>query len=78
MLTYINWGHVTENALYCVLVFTVFLRTIFSDERFIGTPPKEVLHLDLSITKYIFCCKTSIVLGIKSEELCLLMCNRPN
>ena len=31
-------------------IFTVFLRNIHSDERFIGTPPKEVLYI-LYITK---------------------------
>ena len=41
MLTHIKWGHVTENALFCVVnsVFAVFLRNIHSDKRFLGTPP---------------------------------------
>ena len=46
MLTDIKLCHVTEKTLYCV-----FLRNIHSDVRFIGTPPKEVLYLDLGIAK---------------------------
>ena len=51
MLTDIKWGHVTEIALYSVVngVFTVFLRNIHSDERFIVTLPKEVLYLHVGI-----------------------------
>ena len=32
-----------------VFPLTVFLRYIHSDEKFIGTPPKEVLYLDVGI-----------------------------
>ena len=45
MLSNIKCGRVTENALYCVVigVFTVFLRNIHSDKRFIGTTLMEIL-----------------------------------
>ena len=42
--------NVTENALYCA-VNGVIHRNIHSDERFIGTPPKEFLYLDVGIAK---------------------------
>ena len=48
MLIDIKLCHVTENALYCV-VDSVFHRNIHSDEKVIGTPPKEVLYLDVGI-----------------------------
>ena len=53
MITNIKLGHATENDLYCVVnsVSTVFLRNIYTEERFIGTPPKEVLYLDVGIEK---------------------------
>ena len=70
MLIDIKLCHVTENALYCV-VNGIFHRNIHSDKRFIGTPPKEVLYLDVGIAKKCFCCKTSTFFGIKSEELFL-------
>ena len=56
MLTNIKLGNVTENILYCVVngVSTVFLRNIHSDKRFIRTPPKEVLYLDVDIAEYFF------------------------
>ena len=49
-------GHITEDALYCVVnsVSTVFLSKINLEERLVGTPTKEVLCLDVGITKYIF------------------------
>ena len=71
MLTNIKWCHVTEKALYCA-VNSVFLRNINSDERFIETPPKEVLYLDVNI----FCCKTSTFLAKKSLKLFLSKHNR--
>ena len=40
MLIDIKLSHVTEHALYCV-VNSVFHRNIHSDEKFIGTPPKQ-------------------------------------
>ena len=61
--------HVTENALYCV----VNGFPVHSDEKCIGTPAKEVLYLDVGITKKkkTFCCETSTFFGIKSEEIIL-------
>ena len=41
-----KWDHVTESG--GERVFTVFLRNIHLDERFLGNPPKEVLHLDIA------------------------------
>ena len=62
MPTNIKLCHVTENARFYVVngIFMVFLRNIHSDKRFIGTPPKKVLYLDVGLAKYIFC-------GIKYE-----------
>ena len=53
MLTDIKLGHVIENAFNYVVssVSTVFLRNIHSHKRFTETHPKEVLYLDVGITK---------------------------
>ena len=53
MLINIKLCHVTENALYCVVIgiSTVFLRNIHSDERLIGMPPEEVIYLDVGMAK---------------------------
>ena len=49
--------YVTENGLKCG-VNGGFLRNIHSDEKFIGTPPKEVLYLDVGIAKNVFALKS--------------------
>ena len=51
------WNYVTSMKMSSIAVngvSTVF-RNIHSDERFVGTPAKEVLYLDVGIALYIFC-----------------------
>ena len=70
---------VTSLKMPCIVLSMVipliFLRNIHSDERLIGTPPKEVLYLYVGITFFFFFCKTSTFFVIKSEELFLIKRN---
>lgn len=54
-------------------------KEIFTQERFLGSPPKEVVQLgmgtDVRIAKCIICCETLTFCGIKSQETFLPMCS---
>ena len=71
MLADIKLGHITENSLYSVVksFLTLLLRNIHSDERLLKNTTKEVLYLDVGITKKGFCCKASSFFGHKISRI---------
>ena len=66
MVTYIKWGHISENALYCEVnsAFSVFLRNIHSDMRFLESSQKEVHYLDVNVFRQ----KISITVFAEAQQ----------